>query len=260
MKGRKILLTLLLPAAALLLPACNGILGDIYDEPVQETGETVSGQLYIDASDWTKWHYIDLKQVAYNTAAHPGYNPSSAWVTCAVPIAKQENPASPKTGIYTYWYDVFGEGISKYEFRSFSPTASQPEPENWTLAVHRNNVRTNGCEAAATDFLSLDELPEDKSYLESLTFEADRWNQTDVWVVQDNMLLGLIGNQGIEVNEVLSSWLKIQIPPVPPTFSMDGRVYIIRLTDGTLGALQLSNYMSSKGTKCCLTINYKYPL
>ena len=43
-----------------------------------------------------------------------------------------------------YWFDVFGEGIKKNTFSYYTPTEGQEEPEEWTLAVHRNNVRTNG--------------------------------------------------------------------------------------------------------------------
>lgn len=52
----------------LSLSACNGILEGIYDAPsreaaygfiaVDETART--GRIYIDATDYTQWHYIDL--------------------------------------------------------------------------------------------------------------------------------------------------------------------------------------------------------
>ncbi len=42
-----------------------------------------------------------------------------------------------------YWFDVFGEGIKKNTFTYFEPTAEQGAPSEWTLAIHRNNVRTN---------------------------------------------------------------------------------------------------------------------
>ena len=56
--------------AMLSLSACNGILDDIYDEPLakDENGygfifvdnKTNTGRIYIDATDYTEWHYIDL--------------------------------------------------------------------------------------------------------------------------------------------------------------------------------------------------------
>lgn len=243
-------------AAVALLPSCNGIMSGIYDEPPVEIVETVSGQLYIDASDWQKWHYIDFKAL---TDLSEDANPSSLWQTLPIPT-KSADVSDGKTGIYTYWYDVFGSGLSNHEFREFRPTGPQRQPEFWTIAVHRNNVRTNGCEVAATEFSSMDQLPDNREYYENLTFTSDEWNETDVWIIQDRMLSGLIGNQGIEINSVLSSWLTVALPPIPPQFTLDNRVFIMRTPDGEYAALQLENYQNALGTKCHLTINYRYPL
>lgn len=249
-------------AAVTVLPSCNGILSGIYDEPPAETDETVAGQLYIDASDWTEWHYIDFGALA---DLPEGGNPSALWQTVSVPLhatgeASSSSPAPGSSGIYTYWYDVYGSGLGVREFREYQPTAAQPEPDVWTLAVHRNNVRTHGCAVAATDFASLDELPSDPEYYRGLSYTPDEWNETDVWVIQDRMLSGLIGNQGITVNPVLSSWLGVSIPPIPPQFTLDSRVFIMRTPEGDYAALQLENYQNALGTKCHLTINYRYPL
>lgn len=246
--------------SALPLTGCSGLFSDVYDEaPAEEDNYvTVSGELYIDASSWTDWHFIDLDTVAKRTELDSLYNPSSAWVT--YPISVDSITSGGKDGIYTYWYDVFGEGISKREFREFYPTVSQQKPDTWTFAVHRNNVMTNGCSVAATDYDSFDQLPKDISELASLTYNEDTWNESDVWVIQAQMLLGLIGCQGMEINETLSSWLKIDIPPMPPAFTLNSKVFILKTPEGKLAAIQLSNYQSATGTKCVLTINYRYPL
>lgn len=250
-----------MPAAALvLLPACNGILGGIYDEPDGTTRATSAGELYIDASDWREWHYIDLQDLAEKTAADPGWNTSEAWMTFPVPTEEIDAEKEWRDGIYTYWYDVYGEGIGRYEFWSFQPAAAQEEPDDWSFAVHRNNVRTNGGAVAATGLGSLEELPSDPAYYDSLEFVPDEWNETDVWVIQEKMLSGFIGNQGIEINPILSSWLRVDIPPMPPAFALDSRVFVLRLRDGSLAGLQLADYQSREGVKCCLTIKYRYPL
>lgn len=245
--------------SVIALQSCTGILSSVYDEPDEEQRRSVAGQLYLDASDWTEWHYIDVPALTEALAADPEYDVDSAWNTYSIPMEETPND-NHEWGIYTYWYDVFGAGISVYEFRSFYPTAAQPEPDNWTIAIHRNNVRTNGCKVAATNFKSFDEIPADKTFLNALIFEADEWSETDVWCEQSQMLLGLIGNQGININPVLSSWLKVDIPPIPPAFTLNSNVFVLQLPDNTYAALQLENYQSSTGTKCVLTINYKYPL
>jgi len=243
-----------------VLQSCNGILSGIYDEPqADDDKQTIAGELYLNASDWKKWYYIDLPELNRMVLENPDFNTSSAWQEFDVPTEKLEN-SEGKSGIYTYWYDVWGEGIGKFEFRSFRPTARQPEPENWSFAVHRNNVRTNNGAVAATSYKTLEELPEGTDFLSALNFEKDIWNETDVWIIQDEMLSGLIGNQGIFVSKTLSSWLRVDLPPIPPAFTLDSCVFILRLEDGTYAALRLTNYQSSSGLKCCLSIQYKYPL
>lgn len=251
-----------LTPAALLLVSCEGVFSGLYDEPVTTERTTVSGQLYIDASDWKKWHYIDLEALADSIGKNPAFNTSSAWVTMDIPTTEATGTkAGEETpGVYTYWYDVYGSGLSNHEFRDFTPTGPQPEPEKWSLAVHRNNLRTNGGAIAATTCTDIDKLPWTRDFMESLDFREDEWNVTDVWMNQDRMLLGLIGNQGIRVNKTGSEWLRIDIPPMPPAFTLNQTVFIIRLADGTHGAIQLADYQDAAGTKCCLTINYRYPL
>ena len=58
---------------------------------------------------------------------------------------------------------------------------------------------------------------------------------------------------------MLSNWLRLDIPPMPPAFTMNSHVFIIRMKNGNYAAVQLENYMNAEGTKCWLTINYKYP-
>ena len=254
----------LAPLTAGMLSGCEGIFNGVYDEPESETRYTSDGHLYVDASNWLEWHYIDLRDVAEHVSTDTEFNTSALWETKEIPTLGISEESfernNENAGIYTYWYDVFGEGISNREYLGFIPTRPQPEPGHWTFAVHRNNVRTNGCMVAETYLTSLSQIPEDSDWISSLTFISDEWNQTEVWTVQDRMLNGIIGNQGIYTNKVLSGWLKMKIPPMPPTFDINSHVFILKLPDGTFAALQLEDYMNSLGTKCCLSINYKYPL
>lgn len=245
--------------ALLSFQSCTGIFDSVYDEPEEPGQNTIAGQLYIDASDWGKWYYINLSYIASQTLEDENFNANSAWQTFDIPT-QEISIAEGKWGIYTYWYDVFGEGITQNHFESYYPTIAQPEPDNWTIAVHRNNVRTNGCGVASTSFSSMDDIPGDKTFLKTLNFVEDCWSENEVWCEQNRMLSGLIGNQGININPELSSWLNVEIPPIPPAFTINNKVFIIRLDDGTYGAIQLENYQSPTGVKCCLTINYRYPI
>lgn len=242
-----VIITLLLSS----LSACHGILDELYDEPSDDM-TLKEGQLYVDASSWTDWYYIDLEHMA------------QGFVKMEIPTKESSTVNSqPSTvnspGLYTYWYDVFGIGLSNYEFRRFTPTEAQEEPETWHIAVHRNNVRTNGGAVYETTYTSMEKLPESSEVFKEVTFTPDEWNERDVWVIREQMLQGLIGNQGIEINPVLSRWLNVSLPPIPPTFTLNNHVFIVRFNDGTYAAIQLENYQNAAGVKCCLTINYKYP-
>lgn len=256
--------------AMLSLSACKDVFDNLYDDPV-ENMPTTQNQMYVDASSWTDWYYIDLNAVRDSITRDAHYVPTKAWKKYAIPRntnadtndQQNVNPSSPEgseaVGIYTYWYDVFGEGLSNYRYQGFQPTEPQPEPTHWSFAVHRNNVRTNGGKVLETNYVLMEQLPASSEAFKDSIFTADEWNEQDVWTVQDQMLQSLIGSQGIKVNKVLSSWLRVDIPPMPPLFTLNSHIFIVRFADGTHAALQLVNHMNEKGTKCCLTINYKYP-
>ena len=249
----------------MLLTGCHGVLSGVYGEP-PTSAPVGAGQMYLDASDWHEWHYIDLEALRARVEGDPQYNASGDWVSMRIPQPEgpvlTEAPAAGTPGLYTYWYDVLGSGgLANNRFYSFQSMPAQPEPEAWTLAIHRNNARTNGCTVAATDYTSFDQLPADDaltSYLSALTYTPDTWNERDVWTVQERMLSGYIGNQGISVNETLSSWLYVYIPPIPPAFTLNSHVFILRTPEGEYVALQLADYQNAIGTKCHLTINYKF--
>lgn len=45
-----------------------------------------------------------------------------------------------------------------------------------------------------------------------------------------------------------------------PSASAAATALALTLADGSMAAVQLQDYQSPTGTKCCLTINYRYPL
>ena len=176
-----------------------------------------------------------------------------------IPFALSEGSEwDGRSGQYLYWFDVWGEGIQNNEFRQLTKTDAQQDPEEWSFAVHRNNVRTNGGAVYKTQYTSFDQLPASSAEFANKEFAADEWSENEVWSSQEQMLLSLVPSQGINVNKVLSSWLEFKFS-VPPDYIHYKNVFILRLADGTYAALQLANYISPEGKKCFLTINYKYP-
>lgn len=200
----------------LSLSACNGIFENIYDQPVpEETREygfvavderTHTGRIYIDAADYTEWHYIDLHDKLVTTTA----------VDAAPPAA-------------------------------------------WDFAIHRYDAKTNGgavAESAATDFGTLPavgSVPED-------AYVADIWTDDRITVDMSQMMDGVILYAEDYYNPCLSGWLDVDTSTMPPVYTLSGKIYLLRLADGTCAALRLANFMNDAAVKGFMTIDYLYPL
>ena len=242
-----------------MLTACNGIFDDIYDQPKPVV--PAKGQLVIDATSWTDWHYVDLPRLQRLTEEGDEaalLKAQTEFEKHPIPFTLSEGKGDGRSGQYLYWFDVLGAGIQNNEFRQFTETDAQQDPEEWSFAVHRNNVRTNGGAVYETQYTSFDQLPESSAEFANKEFTADEWSENEVWSSQEQMLLSLVPSQGININKVLSSWLEFKFN-VPPDYIHNKHVFILRLADGTYAALQLTDFISPEGKKCFLTINYKYP-
>ncbi len=226
-----------------MLTSCHGIFGGVFDDP-EDVPSDADNSIYIDASDWGSWYYIDFE------------NLGSEKVPYRIPDAITSD-WDGKSRMAVNLYDVFGVGLSVYEEVASANIDTQAEPEKWDIAIHRDNVRTNGASAIETGYNSIDDLPEDLSEILEKDFEADVFDTHSVWVKQDSMVNGYVGCQAIEINRVLSGWLRFDIPPIPPSFTYNGHVFIVRFRDGRIMALRLANYASPAGVKCCMTIEYK---
>lgn len=202
--------------ATLSLSACNGVFENIYDEPLAEgkkefgfivtDDKTCTGRIYIDATDYTEWHYIDLsgKEV----------------ITQKVEI------------------DV---------------------PSKWDFAVHRYDVKTNGgavMESTVTDFSSIASI----NGIHEDHFVTDEWTTDKITVDMSQMMDGVILYTEDYYNPCLSRWLTVDTSTMPPVYTLSGKIYLLRLSDGSYAALRLSNYMSDAAIKGFMTIDYLYPV
>lgn len=245
--------------------ACDGVFDGIYDEPSGNKELVVAdNQLIIDASSWTDWYYLSfdsLQQYVANGDKEGLRYAQTHFTPYPVPLDSIGTIANPNkaTGIYTYWFDVFGKGMDNNALRWFRTTVSQPEPAEWDIAFHRQNVRTNGATVLETNYTSIDDLPSSSATFTGVDFVPDEWSEKDVWSDETKMLLSLIGCQGIKISKPLSSMLIVNIPPMPPTYDINHHVFLVKLKNGNVAAIQLANYMNSAGKSCHLTINYKYP-
>lgn len=200
----------------LLLSSCNGIFSGIYDEPIEEETSAFgfvniddtnnTGRIYIDATDYTKWHYIDLHNKQVTTTS-----------------------------------------------------VDEASPENWDFAIHRYDSKTNGAFVFESEAIDFGNIP-DIGMIPEESFVADEWTTDKITIDMSQMMDGVIVYAEDYYNPCLSSWLDVDTSTMPPIYTLSGRVYIIRLADGTYAALRLVNFMSDAAIKGFMTIDYKYPV
>lgn len=285
--------------AILLLYSCKGVgfMDDIYDDPeaakqeggsaeYKEETKTVTGTIVVNASEFTQWAYIDLHALRDSIIA--GQTPTFTPTYLEVPMKEVSGAmAEGDAGVYFRWYDVFGKGLSNNRkatdaevsaVKDYLPedlqkavssykTAKQPEPASWDLAFHYCNVRTNGGAVLQTPLTSTGEVTDwslvgtAADYAKE-TFTPDTWNEDWVWLDRSTMLAGIIPCQGIAINEMLGTWLQFSLKSMTPQWKHQSNIYILKMNDGTMAALNLVNYKGGKGgsTTGYLTINFMYPI
>ena len=203
-------------ALLLLLPACNGIFEGIYDMPTPDTGNEYgfihvdegarTGRIYIDATDYTEWHYVDLHGKQVTTAA-----------------------------------------------------VDDAAPETWDFAVHRYDTKTNGAAVWESSANAFEALPDLESVSEE-QWSEDEWTTDRITVDMSQMMDGVILYAEDYWNPCLSRWLDVNTSTMPPVYTLSGKIYLLRLNDGTYAALRLTNFMNDAAIKGYMTIDYLYPV
>lgn len=194
-------------AALYMLTSCNGILNGIYDEPdsdVKNIGFTNEGEIYIDATSYTHWIYIDFSEKS------------------TVKLSYDEEA-----------------------------------PQNWDIAVHRYDVKTNGAEVIETSAVDFDNAA--KEVVDKADLVDDVWTVSQIVTDMSGMMDGFLGYTESFYNPELSKWLNVDTSSMPPVYTPSGKVYIVYLVDGTRVGVKLINYMNDMQIKGYMTIRYMYP-
>ncbi|MBD5194380.1 MAG: hypothetical protein HDS71_03835 [Bacteroidales bacterium] len=191
-----------------LLSACNGILDGIYDEPdnVNNTGTGFEneGEIFIDATSYTQWVYIDFSEQS----------------------------------IVTLGYD-------------------EDAPQNWDIAVHRYDVKTNGAKVVETNYSDFDQAI--TATIDEADLVSDIWTTNQIVIDMSTMMDGYLGYTESYYNPELSKWLNVDTSTMPPIYTPSGKVYIVYLPDGTRAGVKLLNFMNDMQVKGYMTIQYMYP-
>ena len=189
-----------------LLSACNGILDGIYDEPDNEnnTGFENEGEIFIDATSYTQWVYIDFSEQS----------------------------------TVTLGYD-------------------EDAPQNWDIAVHRYDVKTNGAKVVETNYSDFDQAI--TATIDEADLVSDIWTTNQIVIDMSTMMDGYLGYTESSYNPELSKWLNVDTSTMPPIYTPSGKVYIVYLPDGTRAGVKLLNFMNDMQVKGYMTIQYMYP-
>ena len=134
-------------------------------------------------------------------------------------------------------------------------------PEQWDIAQHRYDVKTNGAAVMMTDYHSIEELeaaglPMGGNWIE------DEESEQSVTIDMSHMMEGWLTYAPGHKNTEIGKWVEVDTSNMPPSYTMHDNVMLLRLADGTYAAIQLANFMSTDSyqIKGWMTVNYKYPM
>ena len=202
--------------ALLSLTSCQGLFENIYDAPqsaedvkygfIMHSNQTHIGRIYIDATDYAKWHYVSLST-----------------------------------------RQVIAQSVS------------DKAPAEWDFAIHRYDVKTNGGAVAETMVKEFGQLPAVATFSPE-QYVADQWTTQVIKTDVSQMMDGVIRYAEDYYNACISQWLHVDTSTMPPLYTLSGRIYLLRLSDGSQAALRLNNFMNDKGEKGYMTIDYQYPV
>ena len=134
-------------------------------------------------------------------------------------------------------------------------------PDEWDIAHHRYDVKTNGAVAVMTEYQSIEAL-EAAGMPEKANWVEDEDSEQSITVDMSHMMEGYLIYAPGHKNKEIGKWVEVDTSNMPPAYTMHGNVMLLRLADGTYAAIQLANFMSTDNyqIKGWMTVNYKYPL
>lgn len=144
---------------------------------------------------------------------------------------------------------------------AYDDTASIPQ--DWHIAIHRYDVKTNGGAAYETTYTSLDELKADLAkgaytLPQASDFTADEEGR--ITTDMSHMMEGYLIYDTCYINKVVGRWLNVDTSTMPPIYTMTGRVYLVKMADQSLAAILFTAYRHPKNGSGYISFDYLYPL
>lgn len=160
---------------------------------------------------------------------------------------------------YTNWVYI---DLDKGTQTTLDYDNSADMPTDWTLAIHRYDIKTNSGSAYRTSYTSLDEV---KTAVQKGTFpmpDASEFTQDEpskITIDMSHMMEGHIDYADANINKVLGKWLNVDTSSMPPNYTMDGNVYLVRTSGGDVYAIQFTGYSNpyQSNTKGYISFDYE---
>lgn len=226
----------ILCASVGLLTGCHGICDWIYDDPEEDlldpslpdgwkelSDDGLSGTLYLDASSYTRWNYVD-------------------WLnTRCTPLD-------------------FGTDITPDSLAAIEPVAWDFAVHRYDVKTHGGRAaetRYTSIDELLSDCRSANTIGEWLS-TQDIQLEPDVWCDSVVTIDMSHMLDGYLVYLPSFYNRQISHWLDVNTSQMPPIYTKSDRIYVLVTGDGRAYALWLKNYISSGGVKGFMTIGYRY--
>ena len=233
---KKLLQIFMMGMVLVSFPSCNGVLDGLYDESQEPTLgfsqvnlKTKTGRIYLNATSYTDWTYVDMDAKTIRT----------------VEITEKRDT-------------VFTSDSSAAQVQMESDLKdNEIGKDDWTFAMHRYDVKTNGASVMETKFENLADL----MYYGKLP-EGKFVEDIDDRVIVDMSLMmenGMIYTSS-RINTEAGKWISRDLSQMPPIYTPSNKVYILRLPNGDMAALRFVNYMNMSNVKGYITIDYVYPL
>lgn len=221
---------IMLGVIAGLFPACNGLFEDLYDEAataadsefgfIQSDPTTRTGIIYVDATSYTRWTYIDFHRLAVDSTE-----------ICDANVDADGLLIEPEA------WDI---AIHRYDAKT-----------------NQGAVMVTGY-PSVDDLRTASPLPATLLYGDG--WNSDLWTTEQIAVDMSHMMEGYLIYSPSYYNPLLSEWLNVDTSNMPPTYTLSNKTYLVRLKDGTVAALRLRDFMNEVSIKGYMTIEYLYPV
>lgn len=124
----------------------------------------------------------------------------------------------------------------------------------WDIAIHRYDVKTNGGSGVETSTTEIDKL----TLIPADGYIADAEIDT-IMIDNTNMMKGKIGYATGYVNQTLSKWMNVDTNNMPPTYTMSGKVYVLKTAAGKYAVIKFTDFTNDSNVKGHITFDYIFP-